>query len=118
MNKTVQPSFHRYSWGCLLAMGLSCLSAMAQTQFHSGLDHPVAITNKQDEESGFWLMAQMALLESLRQIPAQIDMGLQQAQAQGMPSELAKVVQRSGREVFDLKQFEPQALALLLKSHG
>lgn len=118
MKKKVQPPFHRYSWGCLLAMGLSCLSATAQTQFHSGLVHPAAMTNKQDEESGLWLMTQMALLESLRQIPAQIDMGLQQAQVQGMPPELAKLVQRSGREVYDLKQLEPQALALLLNSLG
>jgi hypothetical protein len=76
------------------------------------------MAEKQDEEAGHWLMTQIALLESLRQIPEQIDMGLQQAQAQGMPTELAKVVQRSGREVYDLKQLEPQALALLLKSLG
>ena len=63
-------------------------------------------------------MTQMALLEGLRQIPVQIDMGLQQAQAQGMLPELAKLVLRSGRDVYDLKLLEPQALALLLKSLG
>ena len=71
-----------------------------------------------DEEAGRWLMTQMALLESLRQLPEQLDLGLQQAQAQGMPPELAKLVLRSGLEVYDIKQLEPQALALLLKSLG
>lgn len=118
MKRTVQLTFQRYSWAYLLVMGLSCLSATAQSQVHSGLDHSVAITNKQEEESGRWLMTQIALLESLRQIPAQIDMGLQQAQVQGMPPELAKLVQHSVREVYDLRQLEPQALALMVKSLG
>ena len=35
-----------------------------------------------------------------------------------MPPKLAKLVLRSSREVYDLKQLEPQALALLLKGLG
>ena len=116
MRKRVKGSNQGYVWACLLCLSLSGMSAAAQV--HPSSDKPAAMAEKQDEEAGHWLMTQIALLESLRQIPEQIDMGLQQAQAQGMPTELAKVVQRSGREVYDLKQLEPQALALLLKSLG
>jgi len=116
MRNRVQGASQSYVWTCLLCLSLSGMTAAAQV--HSGSDKPAAIAEKQNEEAGHWLMTQIALLESLRQIPAQIDMGLQQALAQGMPHELAKVVQRSGREVYDLKQLEPQALALLLKSLG
>lgn len=114
MRKRVQGSNQGYVWACLLCLSLSGMGAAAQV--HPSSDKPAAIDEKKDEAAGHWLMSQIALLESLRQIPAQIDMGLQQALAQGMPHELAKVVQRSGREVYDLKQLEPQALALLLKS--
>ena len=116
MRKRVKGSNQGYVWACLLCLSLSGMSAAAQV--HSNSDKPAATAEMQDEEAGLWLMTQIALLESLRQIPAQIDMGLQQAQAQGMPPELAKVIQRSGREVYDLKQLEPQALALLLNSLG
>lgn len=100
---------------CLLALSLSGLPVMAQAQ--PTTNKPAAAAQP-DEEAGRWLMTQMALLESLRQLPEQLDLGLQQAQAQGMPPELAKLVLRSGREVYDIKQLEPQALALLLKSLG
>lgn len=118
MKNQVQAPSQRYFWACLLALGVSSLAATAQAQVHSGVDQAAASAEKQAEEAGRWLMTQMALLESLRQIPEQIGMGLQQAQAQGIPTELAKLVQRSGREVYDLKQLEPQALVLLLKSLG
>lgn len=116
MISRVQGASQSYVWACLLCLCLSGMTATAQVNPSS--DKPAAIAEKQDEEAGHWLMTQMALLEGLRQIPAQIDMGLQQAQAQGMPHVLAKVVQRSGREVYDLKQLEPQTLALVLKSLG
>ncbi len=116
MRKRVQSSSQGYVWACLLCLSLSEMTAAAQV--HSGSDKPAAVAEKQNEEAGHWLMTQMALLEGLRQIPEQIDMGLQQAQAQGMPPELAKLVLRSGREVYDIKLLEPQALALLLKILG
>ena len=115
MKKRVQGSSQGYVWVCLLGLSLSGVTAAAQAQPIS--DRPEAAV-KQDEEAGRWLMTQMGLLESLRQMPEQLELGLQQAQAQGMPPELAKLVLRSGREVYDLKQLEPQALALLLKSLG
>lgn len=116
MRNRVQGASQSYVWACLLCLSLSGMTAAAQV--HSGSDKPAAIADKQNEEAGHWLMTQIALRESLRQIPAHIDMGLQQAQAQGMPPDLAQLVQRSGREVYDLQQLEPQALALLVKSLG
>jgi hypothetical protein len=115
MKKRFKGSSQSYIWACLLGLGLSGMTALAQV--HPSPDKPASVV-KQDEEAGRWLMTQMALLESLRQLPEQFELGLQQAQAQGMPPELAKLVLRSGREVYDLKQLEPQALALLLKSLG
>ena len=115
MKKGFKGSNQGYIWACLLGLGLSGMTAVAQV--HPSPDKPASVM-KQDEEAGRWLMTQMALLESLRQIPEQFDLGLQQAQAKGMPPKLAKLVLRSSREVYDLKQLEPQALALLLKSLG
>lgn len=116
MKNRVQCASQSYVLACLLYLSLSGMTAAAQV--HSGSDKPAATAEKQNEEAGHWLMTQMALLEGLRQIPEQIDMGLQQAQAQGLPPELAKLVLRSGREVYDIKLLEPQALTLLLKSLG
>ena len=92
MRNRVQGASQSYVWACLLCLSLSEMTAAAQ--FHSGSGKTAAVAEKQNEEAGHWLITQMALLEGLRQIPEQIDMGLQQAQAQGMPLELAKVVQR------------------------
>ena len=116
MTKRVNGSSHGYIWACLLGLNLTGMTALAQVPPSSY--QPVAVVKQEEEEAGHWLMMQMALLEGLRQIPEQIGMGLQQAQAQGMPPELAKLVLRSGREVYDIKLLEPQALALLLKSLG
>jgi hypothetical protein len=66
MKKRFKGSSQSYIWACLLGLGLSGMTALAQV--HPSPDKPASVV-KQDEEAGRWLMTQMALLESLRQLP-------------------------------------------------
>jgi hypothetical protein len=101
---------------CLLAICGASSPALAHSQNSEKIS--ATVTDSPIEEQARWLMTQMALRESLLQIPAQINMGLKQAKSQGMPADLVKLMERSGREVYDPKQLEPQALALLVKTQG
>lgn len=89
---------------------------LSAAQAQPNLAKPVAEVKQQDEDAGRWLLTQMAMQESLRQIPEGIATGLQQAQMHGMPSEIAAVIQRSAYEVYNMDELEPQALSLLLNS--
>ncbi len=111
MKKWVQ---NAHTLVCVLAFSVFGLSAAAQEQ--PPLVKPVAEVKQQDEDNGRWLLTQMAMQESLRQIPEGIATGLQQAQMHGMPNDIATVIQRSAHQVYNMEQLEPQVLTLLLNT--
>jgi hypothetical protein len=78
---------------CLLANFRVSTPALIHSQ--NSEKNSATVTGSLIEEQARWLMTQIALRESLRQIHAKINFGLQQAKSQGMPAELVALAERS-----------------------